>query len=151
MRISCSSSVLQMATDIAVAISPTCSQECLVSDLHLEQRYMTSVSDLTHFCFQAFQQILAPFDCACPNFGGRFLPQTVLYQLLSGHQRTPYPSKLHRTPRLAWSEARPGVTLLCKKGNILSLPLLQHIGICRNAQPWGQVSDPLCTPRAFHL
>ena len=69
MRISCSSSVLQIVTDIAVAISPTCSQECLVSDLHLEQRYMTSVSDLAHFCFQAFQQILAPFDCACPNFG----------------------------------------------------------------------------------
>ena len=69
MRISCSSSVLQIVTDIAVAISPTCSQECLVSDLHLEQRYMTSVSDLAHFCFQAFQNILAPFDCACPNFG----------------------------------------------------------------------------------
>ena len=86
MRISCSSSVLPTTTDITVAISPTCSQECLVSDLHLEQGHMTSVSGLAHFCLQAFQQILAPFDCACPNVGADS-SHKLLYQLLSGHQR----------------------------------------------------------------
>ena len=82
-----------MTTDITVAISPTCSQECLVSDLHLEQGHMTSVSDLAHFCFQAFQQIFGTFRLYMSEFWSRLEPHTVLYQLLSGHQRTPYPLK----------------------------------------------------------
>ena len=146
MRISCSSSVLQTTTDITVAISPTCSQECLVSDLHLVQGHMSSVSDLAHFCFQAFQQILAPFDCACPNFGAdsshklfyiNCFPAISVHHILQNYTGLP-----------DWADLRrdQGLLSFAKNKNILGLGFLQHIGICRSAQPRCQVSDPLCIP-----
>ena len=57
-----------MRADITVAISPTCSPSCFVTDLHLQQGRVASVSDLTHLSFQASEQILAPLDRECPNF-----------------------------------------------------------------------------------